>query len=212
MKTKAKAERIIMLHTKARHKGFGQRGTLEKIFHSLICALLLMTTQAYSATHHGNLSLSEDSHIGFKATKFGFVSIDGVFKDFSGNLKLDTTNNIINLSGEVKIASVFTDNKKRDAHLLESDFLDVKAYPTSRFMMTKYERLEEQKDDKHIKGKVYGELNLHGVTLPLVLDSMLNINTLELTLKGEINIKDFGIEGSKMNSDIIELHIQTFWI
>ena len=92
-----------MLHTKARHKGFGQRGTLEKIFHSLICALLLMTTQAYSATHQGNLSLSEDSHIGFKATKFGFVSIDGVFKDFSGNLKLDTTNNIINLSGEVKI-------------------------------------------------------------------------------------------------------------
>ncbi|MCX2717057.1 YceI family protein [Helicobacter sp. MIT 21-1697] len=175
-----------------------------------LCGLLLIIIQAYGAPQ-GNLSLSEDSHIGFKATKFGFISVDGIFKDFSGNLSLDAAHNITALSGEVKIISVFTDSKKRDAHLLESDFLDAKAYPTSRFVMTKYEVLEGAQSNK-ARGKVYGNLTLHGVTLPLVFDSLLVIESnTTLELKGELNIKDFGMQGSKMNSDKIELHIKTLW-
>ncbi|TLE02878.1 YceI family protein [Helicobacter japonicus] len=202
-----------MFRQNTRHKGYMQGG-FEKLLYSLIFGILLIsisTTQAYSAPSQSNgaFTIKQDSHIGFKATKFGFISVDGVFKDFSGDLKLDN-DNILSLRGEVKAASVFTDNKKRDTHLLESDFLDVNLYPTSHFVMTRYEMVDNTNKDS-IKGKIYGELSLHGTTLPIVLNSLLNLNTLELTLEGEINIKNFGIIGSKMNSDTIELHIKTLW-
>ncbi|WP_334082862.1 YceI family protein [Helicobacter typhlonius] len=157
----------------------------------------------------GSYKVSKDSHIGFKATKFGFVSVNGHFREFSGDLKLDNAGNITHLSGEIQTASVFSDSKKRDAHLLEPDFLDVKVYPTSRLVMTKYE-MRENANGK-IKGKVYAEINLHGITLPLELDSTLNAQNLELALTGMLNIKDFGIQGSKMNSDKVEVYIKTLW-
>lgn len=184
------------------------------MFGFVICVFMSLT-QGYAANYQAisqekSLKISGDSSIGFLVSKLGFLSVDGVFRDFSGDLKLNGEE-IVSLSGEVKIASVFTDNKKRDAHLLESDFFDAKAYPTSTFVMTKYERLEGQKDNGEIRGKVYGELSLHGVKLPLELSSVLNLNTSTLTLTGELNVKDFGIKGSKVNSDKVELNFKTLW-
>lgn len=72
-----------MFRQNTRHKGYMQGG-FEKLLYSLIFGILLIsisTTQAYSAPSQSNgaFTIKQDSHIGFKATKFGFISVDGVF-------------------------------------------------------------------------------------------------------------------------------------
>ncbi|WP_237022024.1 YceI family protein [Helicobacter cinaedi] len=135
----------------------------------------------------------------------------GHFKDFSGKLTL-TDKAITALSGEVRIESIFTDSTKRDKHLQEDDFLDSAKFPESKFILQSYEPLSHS--DDAIKGKVKGTLTLHNVSLPLVLESSLESPSSQsprLTLTGKINIKDYGIKGSFLNSDEVKIILQTQW-
>lgn len=146
-----------------------------------------------------------NSTIAFSAKKFGFVSVDGVFRNFGGILVLDSENKIAQLEGEVKIDSIFSDNTKRDEHLKQSDFLSSSDFPLGRFTMRKYEAENDN------KGKVIGTLSLHGVSREVVLESVLDIRQMHLSLKGEINIKDFGLKGTAMVSDRVKILIESYW-
>ena len=174
---------------------------------ALLCAALAQNALALDFT------LSQDAKetkIGFKATKFGFVGVDGLFKQFDGRLSLGENNEIDALKGVIEIESVFSDSKKRDKHLLEANFLDVEKFKQGTFTMSQYEA-KEQKGDK-IFGVVKGILSLHGVDKEVELQSELNAGERPtLSLSGKINIKDFGMQGSSMNSDIVEIKIQTTW-
>ena len=61
-------------------------------------------------------------------------------------------------------ASIDTRIEKRDNHLRSPDFLDVAKYPTITFVSTKI----EPAGAGHFK--VTGDLTLHGITRPVVLD------------------------------------------
>ncbi|RDU57168.1 hypothetical protein CQA49_00450 [Helicobacter sp. MIT 00-7814] len=153
--------------------------------------------------------IGQDSKIAFHAKKFGFVSVDGEFKKFSGDLRLDE-NVIVALSGVVELESVFSDSKGRDEHLLKEDFFDTANFKQAHLKMLSYEE-KEQKDGK-ILGVMKVLLDLHGVQKELELTTELqNGKELELTLRGELNIKDFGIEGSAMNSNSVKLEFHTIW-
>ena len=60
-------------------------------------------------------------------------------------------------------ASINTRDEKRDAHLKSPDFFDVAKFPTMTFKSTKVEKAGEGL-------KVTGDLTMHGVTKPVVLD------------------------------------------
>ncbi|BDB65319.1 hypothetical protein T36_1795 [Helicobacter cinaedi] len=112
----------------------------------------------------------------------------------------------------MRIESIFTDSTKRDKHLQEDDFLDSAKFPESKFILQSYEPLSHS--DDAIKGKVKGTLTLHNVSLPLVLESSLESPSSQsprLTLTGKINIKDYGIKGSFLNSDEVKIILQTQW-
>lgn len=115
------------------------------------------------------------------------------------------------LKGEIIIKSVFTDSAKRDKHILESDFLDEAKFAKGEFVMTSYE--EQTRTQDSIKGKVVGSLTLHGVSRQVVFESALENPSSNpiINLTGEINIKDFGIQGSAMNSDKVSIILQTMW-
>ncbi|WP_066386804.1 YceI family protein [Helicobacter himalayensis] len=151
----------------------------------------------------------QDSKIAFYVKKLGFIGVSGEFKKFAGNLCLDKST-ILALEGVVELESVFSNSKGRDKHLKEKDFLDTANFKQAHLKMLNYET-KEQKDNK-ILGTMRVVLDLHGVQKELELTTELqNSQELELILRGELNIKDFEIKGSAMNSNSVKLEFHTIW-
>ena len=92
-------------------------------------------------------------------------NVKGQFQKTSGTI---TTNGSdpasAKIDATIDASSIDTRVEKRDTHLKSPDFLDVAKYPTITFKSTKVEA------DGPNKWKVTGDLTLHGVTKPVVLD------------------------------------------
>ena len=108
---------------------------------------------------------------GHSAIHFGvrhmmFTKTRGRFIRWSGVLLLDPSNHESS-SVEITIdaGSIDTGDAQRDAHLRSPDFLEVEKYPTIGFKSTKIEDLGEG------KLRVLGDLTIHGVTRPVVLET-----------------------------------------
>ena len=95
----------------------------------------------------------------------------------------------------IDVASINTRDEKRDAHLKSPDFFDVAKFPTMTFKSTKVEKAGEGL-------KVTGDLTMHGVTKPVVLDvtgpSQVIKDPWGLSRRGvsattKVNRKDFGV-------------------
>jgi polyisoprenoid-binding protein YceI len=106
------------------------------------------------------------TRLGFAARHAMVATVHGNFAVFSGVLNLDEEEPAKS-SAEVRVdaASVFTGNEQRDAHLRSPDFLDVVQYPEIVFRSTR----AEAGDDEH-EYKLHGDLTVHGVSRPVVLD------------------------------------------
>lgn len=93
------------------------------------------------------------------------TTVKGQFEKVKGTLELDDKD-ITKSTVEVTIdlASINTHEPKRDAHLKSPDFFDVAKYPTATFKSTKVQKAGKD------KLKVTGDLTLHGITKPVVLD------------------------------------------
>jgi polyisoprenoid-binding protein YceI len=128
-------------------------------------------------------------------------TVKGSFAKVKGTLELDEkdlSKSMVEV--EVDMASVNTHDPKRDGHLKSPDFFDVAKYPTATFKSTKV-----QKAGKN-KLKVHGDLTLHGVTKPIVLDVEGPTAPLKTpfgsTVRGvhattKLDRKDFGIVWNK---------------
>jgi polyisoprenoid-binding protein YceI len=91
-------------------------------------------------------------------------NVRGEFTKLSGKAVGDTANpTAAFVEATIETASIDTRNEKRDEHLRKPDFLDVAKFPTMTFKSTKVEKAGEG-------WKLTGELTLHGVTKPVVLD------------------------------------------
>ncbi len=110
----------------------------------------------------------------------------GRFNDFSGTFKLDAADPTKDtFEVEVKVASVDSNQPKRDAHLKSPDFFNAAQYPTITFKSTSVKKGE---------GKMLiatGTLTMHGVTKPFAVP-------LELLGKGEFpaGVKRQGLEAT----------------
>lgn len=199
-----------------------------------VCCALVLGTGAWAITPQGGQSLSKevqsspkahhsqgakgqkvwnlsaDSHIGFEVKKFGVKNVEGSFKRASGRLTLQGGEQgleIVGLSGRVEVGSVFTGSEKRDRHLLEADFLDSALAPYIDFSLERVEVSAREGDTS--AGRLFGTLRLHGASRQISLDYELRGR--ELKMSGVINIKDFGIKGSMMNSNEVRLLIVSVW-
>ncbi len=127
-----------------------------------------------------------------------FTNVSGRFDDFEGTVVFDPDNfATATAQGTIKAASINTNNEKRDAHLKNADFFDVEKYPTITFKSTEITDVDKTK----MTGKLHGNLTMHGVEKPVVLD-VAYLGTAKdpwgntrggFSAKTTINRKDFGI-------------------
>ncbi len=104
------------------------------------------------------------THVGFSVTHL-FTSVHGRFDGFEGEIEFDPENpEATVVRGTIDARTVNTNRAKRDKHLRSADFFDVEKYPTLRFESTGVS------DVSGGRGKLSGNLTIHGVTRPVVLD------------------------------------------
>ena len=99
----------------------------------------------------------------------GFTNWNGDFTGVSGSLQLDPQNVAVSkLDISLPVATVSTTNAKLDEELKSADWLDANRLPTMRLLATKIVRTAAS------RATVTGNLTLHGVTKPIVLDVSFN--------------------------------------
>lgn len=111
------------------------------------------------------------------------------------------------------LANLDTFVPKLDEHLKGADFLDATKFPTITFKSTKVQSLGGG------KFKVTGDLTVHGVTKPVVLDAKLNklgeqpmmkVPAIGFDATATLKRSDFGVGAYVPNvSDEIKIHITT---
>jgi polyisoprenoid-binding protein YceI len=151
----------------------------------------------------------------FNWNHFGFSNPGAGFDDIQGTIRYDAAD-AGNSSVEVTIAidSVNSHVAKLDDHLKSADFFDATTYPQATFRST---RVEKGATEGSLK--VTGDLSLHGVTRPVVLEATLNragehpmskTPTIGFDAHTTIKRSDFGIDKYVPNvSDEIRIAITT---
>jgi len=164
----------------------------------LLVVALLLAAPAGAATWEADPA---HSSVQFAIRHLMISTVRGEFSKFLAKATGDPANPAgATIEAVIDASSIDTRNEKRDGHLKTPDFLDVAKFPAITFKSTKIEKAGEG------KAKVTGDLTLHGVTKPVVLevegptavikDPMGNTKAgAHATTK--INRKDFGITWNK---------------
>lgn len=136
--------------------------------------------------------------ITWSVNHFGFSTYVGQFSSVAGTLKLDPKSlGATSLDATVQTASVGTFVPALDTHIKSPDFLDVAKFPEASFKATSVKPTGERTAD------IAGDLTLHGVTKPVVIQATFNRGganpvdkTYRLGFSGKAMIKraDFGIK------------------
>jgi polyisoprenoid-binding protein YceI len=180
---------------------------------TIIAALLISSAATFAQTWTVDKA---HSRLGFNVTHLTVAELGGTFNSIDAKLtasKPDFTDAVVELTADVN--SINTDNEQRDGHLKTADFFDAAKFPTLTFKSTSFKKVGDK------KFQVSGNLTLHGVTKPVVLDVVFNGTTTNpmskktiagFKITGVIKRSDFGIAPSMpaaMLSDEVALQAST---
>ena len=133
-----------------------------------LASLLLfgsLTASAQAATYTVD---PDHSSVSFKV-KHLFSNVKGQFKKFEGTVEYEPAKpETWKASGTVDVATIDTNEDKRDKHLQSPDFFDVGKNPKIEFKSTGV------KDAAALGARLEGLLKMHGVEKPIVLDVTVN--------------------------------------
>ena len=169
---------------------------MKTTFKTLIAvAAISLSAQAQT---NWNIDASH-SKLGFAVTHMMVSETEGKFKIYEGKVSskadLDFTDAKIDFS--VDVASINTDDEKRDGHLKSPDFFDAAKFPKITFVS------KSMKPGK-IKGTyvLTGDLTMHGVTKSISLTAIgaskivkdpYGFERYAFKVTGKLNRKDFGL-------------------
>jgi polyisoprenoid-binding protein YceI len=130
-------------------------------FGALVMSALASPLSAATAPFNFDLPHSQ---VSFTIRHF-FSKVPGRFNDFAGTIQLDEKNLAASsVEATIKAASIFTNNDRRDKDLRSPNFFSVDSFPTITFKSTKVTPGENG------KLTIEGNLTMHGVTRPVVLE------------------------------------------
>jgi len=128
-----------------------------------------MTTSTINRSDTSSTWTLDPAHtlVEFAAKHLMITTVKGRFTDVSGTIHIDDARpSASSVEAVIKAASIDTRTDQRDTHLKSADFLEVERYPDITFKSTVVESAGEQ------RYRVTGDLTIHGVTKPVVLDVM----------------------------------------
>jgi polyisoprenoid-binding protein YceI len=134
---------------------------------SLKTALALVVAVALPILAHADTWQIDPAHtnVEFTVRHMMISNVKGQFQKTTGMIATNGNDPATGkIDATIDASSINTRVDKRDAHLKSPAFLDVDKYPTITFKSTKVET------EGPNKWKVTGDLTLHGVTKPVVLE------------------------------------------
>jgi polyisoprenoid-binding protein YceI len=154
------------------------------------------------------------TYVLFSWNHFGFSNPTGNLSLGQGTLVFDEKDPAkSSVDVTLPLSDLDTHVSKLDEHLKKPDFLDADKYPTITFKSTKVQAVGGN------KYKVTGDLTVHGVTKPVVLDATLNksgehpmlkVPTVGFDAVATLKRSDFGVGAYVPNvSDEIKVRITT---
>ena len=137
------------------------------------------------------------SSIAFAVKHMGIATVRGEFGEFEGTLEISEDLSSAKAYGTVKTASVDTNQPQRDEHLRSPDFFDAPGNPEISFESTEITLADEDTYN------IAGNLTLHGVTRPIVLNAEIQGTEIDpqtgnervgLEVSGQLSRSDYGME------------------
>lgn len=136
------------------------------------------------------------STVEFVARHLMISKVRGRFSDYEGTVVIGEGPEDTSVEVSVDLASVDTNDAKRDEHLRSADFFDVEKWPEIRFESTQIEEIEEN------AYMVAGRLTIRDITKPVSIPlELMGVQTdafgaLRAGFEGSrrINRRDFGLE------------------
>jgi polyisoprenoid-binding protein YceI len=130
-------------------------------------AIAIAMMVAFPVLAHADTWQIDPAHTNVEFTVHHMMisNVKGQFQKTSGTITANGTDPAsAKINATIDATLIDTRVDRRDAHLKSPDFLDVAKFPTITFKSTKVEAAGPG------KWKVTGDLTLHGVTKPVVLD------------------------------------------
>jgi len=166
-----------------------------KSYKLVVFVMLLVSSITFSQSKWA----FDQSHtkIGFSVSHLVITDVEGQFKDYEGtvsvpgegfeNAKIDFT---------ADIASIDTENEKRDEHLRSDDFFNAEKYPKLTFNSKSFKKVDGD------NFKLIGDLTIRDVTKEVELDVTYNGTVKDpwgntkagFSLEGEINRFDYNLK------------------
>ena len=166
----------------------------------LFMALTILGTGSLMAQNSVWTLDKAHSSIGFSVRHMVISEVTGNFKDFDISFtssKDDYSDAAVDVS--IKVASVNTDNERRDGHLKTDDFFNAEKFPQIKFKSTLFEKVGEN------KYKITGDLTIRDVTKKVMFDATYNgtikapwgatVSSWKATLA--VNRFDYGLKWNK---------------
>ena len=187
--------------------------TIRRIAGGFTLVLLIGTGVGY-ARSDAPPALAVDraqSQVTFTVTKWGFLDVEGRFDEFDGTIVYDAARpEVSRIDWRVKVASVDTDEPKRDESLQASEYFDAARHPELMFVSDRVTRAGADRLD------VQGRITIRGRTRPLT------VQVQHATLPGApgahaverfetqftINRYDFGIVGGRVLGPVISRDVR----
>jgi polyisoprenoid-binding protein YceI len=134
------------------------------------------------------------SRVEFAVKHIMVATVTGRFTAFEGTLEV-SDGGVAKATGTITVASIDTDEPKRDAHLRSPDFFDVERYPTISFVSSAIRHREAN------RFLIVGSLTIGGVTREIELEAIVGgagrdaygDECTTLKLRGEIEQSEFGV-------------------
>ncbi len=137
---------------------------MNKITSIILFSLILFSANAMA----GNYIIDKKgmhASIQFKISHLGYSWLWGRFNDFEGTSSYDKNNPAAaKIKVTINTKSIDTNHAERDKHLRGKDFLNVEKHPQAQFISTSF------KQSKDNTGILKGNLTLHGITKPIVIN------------------------------------------
>lgn len=143
----------------------------------------------------------QTSSINFVIRNVG-INVDGHFNTFSVKTHYDASQNLKQISGEIKVNSIETGIENRDEHLLEDDYFNASKFPLITLQSTILEEILPNKYNATVDLTIKGKTKQ--IIIPLVVE--LSESSRKIRSEFEINRRDFGVGGrSLVMSNIVKI-------